>query len=101
MSASQLLASGSNKINLQYLPIRTGSATLVAGTKVVSLPFASATDIFMLTRTSDPTAATAGELAATAIDSTGPAYGFTITSGNAGDVGVVSWVQISAVVNNL
>lgn len=95
MSASSLVASGTNKISPAFLPLRTGSATLVAGTVTISLPFASATDTFLLTRTSAPLA---NGLAVTAVDSTGPIYGFTITSSSNTDTGVVSWVQYSGAV---
>jgi hypothetical protein len=98
MSSSALLASGTNKVSPAYLPISSGTATLVAGTINVNVPFAATTDNIIVTRTSSPTAANASWLAVTAIDAVGPVYGFTVTSGNAGDIGTFKWVQLSSVV---
>jgi len=89
MSASDLLVSGSNALNTAYIPYRTGTATLLAGTVAVALPALDGNDNVLLTRISAPLAN------GLAVSLTG-GTGFTITSSDLTDTGTIQWTWIKA-----
>jgi hypothetical protein len=89
MSYSNVL-NASGVVAQQYLPLSYGQATLVAGTVAVALPAIGANDV-VLVQHLGATAVTDGVLSV----AVNAGVGFTVTSTNAGDVGVLKWVRIA------
>lgn len=89
MSYSNILTSN-GVVAQQYLPVAYGQATLVAGTVTVAFTGVDANDTILVQHVG-ASAVTDGVL--TVVINAG--VGFTVTSTNAGDVGVFKWVRFS------
>ncbi len=88
MSYSNIL-NASGKVAQQYLPTQYGQATLVAGTVAVANTAVGANDVILVQHVG-ASAVTDGVLSV----AVNAGVGFTVTSTNAGDVGVFKWVRL-------